>query len=205
MQKIKKMSLVLMIICLFTGCGKMKGYNVYERVYLTYKNMESFTAEVEVTSYSNNSENKYTLTQYYKSPDKQRSEYSSEIGGSNVTVINGGKGKLVSGETNAEIELDSAALKEKNYLMLSTFFENYFSSEETAVLTSGNEKKGNIRLSAETGSSNPYRKKIELLIDSKTLKPLKMTVYDDKNKPSLCIEYIKFEINKNTDENIFSV
>ena len=30
MQKIKKLSFVLMIICLFTGCGKMKGYNVYE-------------------------------------------------------------------------------------------------------------------------------------------------------------------------------
>ena len=205
MQKFKKMSLVLMIICLFTGCGEMKGYNVYEKVYSTYKNMASYAAEVEVTSYSNNSENKYSLTQYYKSPDKQRSEYTAEVGGSNVTVINGNDGKLITGDTMAEIELDEAAVKEKNYLMLNTFFEIYYSSEETAVTTSGNDNSGNIKLSAETGSSNPYRKKIELIIDSKTIKPVKMTVYDDKNKPSLCIEYVSFELNKNIDDAIFSV
>lgn len=205
MQKIQKISLVLMIICLFTGCGKMKGYNVYEKVYSTYKNMESYSAEVEVTSYSNNSENKYSLIQQYKAPDKQRCEYVAEVGGSNITVINGNAGKLISGDTMAEIGLDEAAVKEKNYLMLNTFFEIYYSSEETAVKTNGNDNSGTIRLSAQTGSSNPYRNKIELLVDSQTMKPLKMTVYDDKNKPSLCVEYKSFELNKSIDDEIFSV
>ena len=204
MKKIKKMSVVLMITALvFSACSRADNYNVYEKVYNCYNGMHAFRAEVAVTSYSNNSENKYTLTQYYKAPDKKRSEYVSEVGGSNVTVINGNKGKIFSDYSSAPVELDIGHIEEKDYLMLSTFFDIYYSSEETSVKTSGGENKGSITLYAETGSNNPYRKNVELVIDTKTLNPVKMTVLDTNGKPAICVEYLKFELNPQIEDSIF--
>ncbi|MDP4118201.1 MAG: hypothetical protein Q8873_03305 [Bacillota bacterium] len=203
MQKIKKIILVPMIISLLAGCGIMKGYNVYERVYNTYSKMESYKASVAVTSYSNNSENKYTLTQYYKCPNKQRSEYSPGNGGGSITIINGKEGKLFSDYGTDPVILDAIDIDEKDYLMLETFFEIYYSSEETSIKTSGSDNNGTLTLRAETGNSHPYRKRIELVIDSKSLKPKKMTVFGYDNKPALCIQYLSFELNPTLEDSIF--
>ena len=203
MVNIRKISLVLMIIIMLSGCNSFKSYNVYEKVYETYNNMNSYSAKVEVVSFSNNSENKYTLTQFFKMPHKQRSEFLSETAGNNITIINDGKGKIISEYATNPVLLDSVDIEEKDYLMLNTFFDIYYSSEETSVKTSGNETKGTITLSAETGSSAPHRKKMELIIDTKTLIPKKMTVLNDKDKPTLEIKYLEFELNPELEDKIF--
>lgn len=203
MKKIKKTLPVLMITILLAGCGKMNTYNVYENLYNCYNGMHSFKAEVTVTSFSNNSENKYTLTQYFKAPGMKRIEYVSEKGGSNTTLINGDKGKIISGFTAEPYELSNLDVEEKDYLMLNTFFDLYYSSEETVVKTSGGKKEGHITLSAQTGSSNPYKNSIELVLNTKTLNPVKMTVKDDKGKATLCVEYIDFQLNPQLEDSIF--
>lgn len=203
MKKIKKMLLVLMITFLLTGCNKIATYNVYENLYNCYSGMYSYKAEVAVTSYSNNSENKYTLTQFYKAPDKQRIEYVSEKGTKDITLIDGEKGKIISDFSAAPYELTELDVKEKDYLMLNTFFDIYYSSEETAVKTSGGKKDGKITLSAETGSSNPYKKSVELTVNSQTLNPIKMTVKNSKGKPTLCVEYISFQLNPQLNDELF--
>ncbi len=203
MKIIKKTALVLMISFLLAGCSKINTYSVYEKLYNCYNGMHAFKADVAVTSFSNNSENKYTLTQYYKAPGMKRIEYISEKGGSNVTLINGDKGKIISDYTTEPYELSDLDVEEKDYLMLNTFFDVYYSSEETSVKTSGGKKDGQLILSAETGISNPYKQSIELVVDSKTLNPIKMTVKNDKGKPTLCVEYIKFQLNPQLEDTIF--
>lgn len=204
MKKLKLLLSVLMITCLLAGCKGMKGYNVYEKLYSLYGTMTSYIAQVDVTSFSNNSENKYAMMLYYKSPDKQRAEYFSDNGTSNVTIINGNNAKLISDFAQTELSLDEETIKEKNYLMPHTFFEIYYSSEETSVETFGSASGGTTKLCAKTGESNPYKNSIEILIDNETLKPIKMTILDFDNKPSLCIEYKEFEFNPELDNNIFN-
>ncbi len=203
MKKFRKILPVLMITFLISGCGKIAEYNIYESLYNCYTGMYSYKADVTVTSFSNNSENKYTLTQYYKAPEMKRIEYVSENGGSNVTLINGEHGKIISDYTTEPYVLSNLDVEEKDFLMLNTFFDIYYSSEETSVKTSGGKKSGEITLSAETGISNPYKQTIELVVDSHTLNPIKMTVKNDKNKPTLCVEYINFQLNPQLEDTIF--
>ena len=203
MKKIKKTVLVLMITFLFTGCNKINTYNVYENLYNCYNGMHSYKADVAVTSFSNNSENKYSLTQYYKAPGMKRIEYASEKGGSNITVLNGNNGKIISEYTTEPYILSDLDVDEKDYLMLDTFFDIYYSSEETSVKTAGNSKEGKITLSAQTGISNPYKNSVELVVDSVTLNPVKMTVKNQKGKPTLCVEYINFQLNPQLEDTIF--
>ena len=203
MVNIRKILFVLMMIITLSGCSFSKSYSIYEKVYETYKGMNSYFAKVEVVSHSNNSENKYTLTQYYKAPHKQRSEFMSDTAGENITIINDGTGKILSDYSTNPIILDTIDIEEKDFLMLDTFFDIYYSSEETSITTSGNEKKGNITLSAVTGSSAPHRKKMDLVIDTKTLNPKKMTVYNENDKPSLEIEYLEFVLNPELSDKIF--
>lgn len=192
-----------MIIMLLAGCGtSVNKYNVYERLYAAYSTIQSFKAEVSVTSYSNNSENKYTLLQYYKYPDKQRSEYVSDNGGGSITVINGNQGKIFNGN-NDPVILDALEVSDQNYMLLSTFFERYYASEETVVSVSGSEDNGTITLEAETGLSHPYRKSMKLVVNTKDLKPISMTVYGYDEKPSLLVEYNSFELNAQIDDSIF--
>ena len=87
--------------------------------------------------------------------------------------------------------------------MLQTFFKIYYSSEETAVTTSGNNSKGKITLVAQTGDSNPYKKTAELIIDKESLKPIEMTITGFDGKPSLRIEYNEFELNPELDNKLF--
>lgn len=203
MRTYKKVFLVLMIIPLLASCSVGKTYNVYEKLYNCYNNMNSFKAKVAVTSYSNNSENKYILLQQYKYPDKTRSEYVTQEGVTNITVISGDSGKIISDYGNNPVILEKTDIAEKDYLMLNTFFNIYYSSEETAVTTSGGSKNREITLTAETGSSNKYRKSVELTVDCDSLNPKELKVYDDDKKLRLKVEYLEFELNPDINDDIF--
>lgn len=204
MRTLKRVFLVLMIIPLLASCSVGKTYNVYEKLYNCYNNMNSFKAKVAVTSYSNNSENKYILLQQYKSPDKARSEYVTEDGVTNITVISGNSGKIISDYGNNPVILEKTDITEKDYLMLNTFFDIYYSSEETSVVTSKNNKSRKITLTAQTGSSNKYRQSVELTVDCDSLNPIELNVYDEDKKIRLKVEYLEFELNPAISDDIFN-
>ena len=203
MRTYKKVFLVLMIIPIFASCSAGKTYSIYEKVYNCYNNMNSFKAKVAVTSYSNNSENKYILMQQYKSPDKARSEYVTEEGVTNITVISGETGKIISDYGNNPVILEKTDITEKDYLMLNTFFDIYYSSEETSVVTSKSNKSREITLTAQTGSSNKYRQSVELTINCEPLNPIELKVYDEDDKLRLKVEYLEFELNPAISDDIF--
>ncbi len=203
MRKINKIFVLMIFITLFCSCSSVKKYNVYESLYNCYKNMHSFKAEVKVTAFSNNSQNKYTLIQMYKSPDKSRSEYVTESGNKNITIIDGEVGKITSEYAGESVMLNQIDIDEKDYLMLNTFFDIYYSSEETSVKTSGGNNNGKVLLTANTGSSNPYRQKVELLVDSESLNPIELKIFDVNGKIRLKVEYISFELNPTLSDDIF--
>ena len=125
MRTYKKVFLVLMIIPIFASCSAGKTYSIYEKVYNCYNNMNSFKAKVAVTSYSNNSENKYILMQQYKSPDKARSEYVTEEGVTNITVISGETGNIFSDYGNNPVILEKKDKETLFNVLILTFLNEY--------------------------------------------------------------------------------
>ena len=80
----KTIPVVLLTLFLFCGCSKLPTMDVNKRCYETFSNMTSFTAEIKVTANSNTNSTEYTAVQYYKSPDRMRTE-SQDL----ISVVNG--------------------------------------------------------------------------------------------------------------------
>ena len=199
--------MVLMIIAVFCSCSKSNvGYDVHKKIYDTYQSLPGYEAEAEITSYSNHSENTYSVKQYYKYPGMTRTENTApESLAGIVTVVNGDTAKVISPSEDHPIQISGISSGDMDYLFVSSFFQLYYKSEETSIRTSTAEGGNVVVLTTETGSSNPYRKNIALTIDSKTLNPVSMEIIGNDMKTYIKVDYTSFRVNGEIDPALFSV
>ncbi len=194
---------MLMTTLIFTGCSNFKvGNNVYKKLYDHYSNVTSYKAECVVTVYSGQTQNVYTMRQYYQSPDKLRTEMidSNGIVGM-VSVLQGNKAVITSAWGN-KTEIHHTRPAEPDYMQLSTFFDIYY--KDRVVREDADENGENIVLTAQTGSSNIYRHTAILHAKSKSLQPISLELAGSDGNLYTRIEYKSFEIGKEMDEALFS-
>lgn len=199
--------MVLMIMVILCGCEKSNvGYDVHKKIYDTYQSLPGYVAQAEITSYSNHSENTYQVKQYYQYPGMTRTEnIAPDTLAGVVTIVNGDNAKVVSPMEENPIHVSGISSGDMDYLFVSSFFQLYYKSEETSIRTSTAEGGNTVVLSAETGSSNPYRKSIALTIDSKTLNPVSMEIMGEDLKTYIKVTYTSFEVVQDLDPALFSV
>ena len=190
---------ILLIACIFCGCEKLPTADVNKRCYDTFSNMTSFAAEIKVTSHSNTNSSDYSAVQYYKSPDKMRSE-SQEL----VTVVNGGSMCVKNALTGQTIRTEQLPKTDVDFMFLQNVISAYYQGEETtAAMESGSESEV-LTLTVETGLSNPYKAVAELKIRAEDMMPLSLEIKGRDGKTYTEIEYLSFEINKNISDEIFN-
>ncbi len=181
-------------------------YDVYERLYQAYNNLSSYEAEVEITSFSNHSENVYVAKQSYLEPDKMRSEVISPPAVAGVqTVINGDQAQILQPESGGNLTLSQLKNEESNVLFLNTFFALYYQSESTSIHVSNTAEGEMIVLETETGLSNPYRNSMRLKVSSKTLNPIQLDILGKDGEVYMTVVYQSFNPNITIDENLFEI
>lgn len=198
---------LLMIMLAFSGCSNMKiSYDVYERLYQAYNSMVSYEAEVEVTSFSNHSKNVYVAKQYFKDPDKMRSDVLSPQTVEGVqTVINGDRAQILQPGSGGNLTLSELKNGDSNFLFLNTFFSLYYKSENTSVGVNNTAEGGMIVLETETGLSNPYRSNMRLKVSSKTLNPVQMDILGKDGEVYMTVIYKSFTPNQSIDDSLFEI
>lgn len=194
------------IICLFvfmgmilSGCGKLPSADVNKRCYDTFSNMTSFSAEIKVTSYSNTNSTEYTALQYYKAPDKMRTE-SNEL----VTVINSRSMCVKNATSGQVIRAEQLPASDVDYMFLQNVISAYYQGEETTAAMESEKKSEVLTLTAQTGLSNPYKAVAELKIRAVDMMPLTLSIKGRDGKTYTEIEYVSFEINKDISDEIFN-
>ncbi len=192
----KKVLILPMIMSLMLcGCSKplMPQLDTSKRIYDTFFNMPGYEAEIKLSVFSNNTNNVYTIKQYYKYPDKLRSE-ASEL----ITIVNGTSAGAYNAKADAPLILQQLG-GEEDYMFLNSFFSAYYQNEETTASVSA-EDSCLVTLEAQTGLSNPYKASLRLVINTHTMEPLTLEILGKDGKVYTNIQYLSFKITDPPDE-----
>ncbi len=190
---------VLLTLFLFCGCSKLPTMDVNKRCYETFADMTSFTAEIKVTANSNTNSTEYTAVQYYKSPDKMRTESQdliSVVNGRSMCVKNAASGQIVRAEQLPKTDVD--------YMFLHNVISAYYQGEETTAAMDSEKNEEILTLTVETGLSNPYKAVAELKISAEDMMPLSLEIKGRDGKTYTEIEYLSFKINEDIPNEIFN-
>ncbi len=192
----KKAIIPLMIITLFlSGCNKpiVPQLDTSKKIYNTFSNMQGYEAVIKLSVFSNNTNNTYDIQQYYKYPDKMRSET-----GSIVTVVNGDNVAVKNAQATAPLMLQQLS-EENDYMFLNNFFAAYYKNEETTASVAS-DNSNIVKLEMDTGLSNPYKSTARLTVNTDNMQPLSMEILGKDGKAYIKIEYLSFKITDVADD-----
>ncbi len=190
---------VILFLFLLCGCSAVPPADVNKRCYDTFSNMTSFGAEIKVISHSNSNSTEYTAMQYYKAPDKMRTE-SQEL----VTVVSGRSMCVKNSATGQIVRAEQLPATDVDYMFLQNVISAYYQGEATTAAMKSEDSSEIPTLTAETGLSNPYKAVAELKIRAEDMMPLSLEIKGRDGKTYTEIEYLSFEINKDIADELFN-
>ena len=196
----KKIILPVILMIVFAACSVVRPeLDTSKRIYNTFAGMQSYSAIVRLTTYSNNNTNTYEIKQYYKSPDKMRSE-----SGGVITVINGESAIIKGSGTSSAFKLERLGVEDGDFMFLQNFFEAYYRGEDTAASVSADNSEL-VTLSVDTGLSNQYKAEARLVLDTAQMKPLCLEIKGRDGKTYSKLEYTEFKINPELGDELFQI
>ncbi|MBO5349084.1 MAG: hypothetical protein J6A89_04630 [Clostridia bacterium] len=156
-------------------------------------NINSYTAEIEVTINSNKNTNKYVLKQEYVSGnmEKQTVLKPENIEGVEICYKDGNV-EISNSKLNLSKIYNNYQYLSDNVLWLNSFAENCKNNLENVSMYEENEYVV-IELNL---NSNKYLANRKLYLEKGTGKPKKMIVQDDNKKDVIYILYKEIELNK---------
>lgn len=180
--------------------------DIYTRIFYKYNDLKSYRCLVKVTATSNKTTRAYTMEQYYRAPDCYRVEVLSpeEIKGL-VTVYANNSMTTVQPGIESKFTLLNYNPVYESYIFLPDFFEAYYKSEQTTVITMNEEDSKYTILKADIPGSNIYRFSQSLWIDNQSLLPIKMEIYDIANKPTISVEFDQVELDVELEDELFQI
>ena len=182
--------LIFYYIFFRTGNNNFKKSN--EEIIANILNADfNYTAEAEVTVYSNKNENTYEIKEE-ETEEHSQLEVTSDgnIKGLNLEYKDN-KLILKNTELNLEKIFENYNELSGNYLFLKTFIKEYMESEDIEILEEDTET---IVVKITLLNSNKYIKYKELYIDKKTGLPKELIIKNSDKQIKVCIIYTNIEI-----------
>ncbi len=196
----KKIILPLILMMLLTACsGVSPQLDVSKKIYNTFAGMQSYSAIIQLTTYSNNNTNTYEIKQYYKTPNKMRSE-----SGGVITVISDQNAVIRSENASSPLKMERLGVEDSDYMFLQNFFAAYYRNEDTAASVS-NDNSNIVSLNVDTGLSNKYKAQAQLILNTATMKPISLTIKGKDGKTYSKLEYTEFKINPELGDELFEI
>ncbi len=157
-------------------------------------NISSYEATIDVTIYSNKTENKYKIKQIHENENNSSQEIlePSNIAGIKIKQEQN-KLTLENSKLNLTNIIENYQYITENCLDLTSFINDY-KQESTSEIK---EEENTITLQTQSQTENKYIKYKELKIDKKTGKPLQMEIKADNKNTTIYILYTEVKIKNN--------
>ena len=196
----KKIILPIILMMALTACSVVRPeLDTSRKIYNTFAGMQSYSAIVRLTTYSNNNTNTYEMKQYYKIPDKMRSE-----SGGIITVINGERAIIKGNGTSSPLKFERLGVEDIDFMFLQNFFEAYYQGEDTVASVSADNSEL-VTLNVDTGLSNQYKAEVKLVLNTAQMKPVSLEIKGRDGKTYSKIEYTEFKINPELGDELFEI
>ena len=165
---------------------------MYDKIHKRFLHMPSYKAEGEITYYTNKTKNPYKFVEYYDGNSNHLMHYTDD--GLKMYVNSYGVNIKYDGDNVVKISDDDTGYR---YIFADCFFENYYTKETS--LSDGNSK----YILLETEGDTKDVSIVKLWIDSDTVLPHHMEIYDRDNKVICKIEFTYFDYGYIPDKELF--
>ena len=211
-MKLKRLTALLMtalfaaVGCQGSGLSKQDSQNAYEKIQTILVNMQSYMCEATVEYKSNKGSNVYDTIQKCKITGEYRVEVvgPDKVAG-NITVSDGKTIYQFNKRISGKISVATKESQERSEIFFTSFIKNYTKSNETSVSAAKLENDPCTVLEASIPGSHPYLASEKIWVDNKTLKPVKLIIYDPQGSERIIVTYNNFEYNISLNDSDFTV
>lgn len=202
-KRVLLLFLTLMMSLSASACNRFtdSDMDIYEKIHKHYNKMESYTADVDMTVYSNKTKNRYFVTQKVKSPDMYYTHITDENATFSVTTVSKGGITKTSAEA-CDYQMTVPDDDSLGILYLNNFFKAYYASEETSLSVQKSQKSKKCVLTVEIFDENTAIRKVILSVDNKTLAPDSISVYND-SELLMRGTFENFKYNEKIEDSVF--
>lgn len=198
MNYLKKYILLLLgIIFLFSGCVEKEKTN--DEVVDYFKNIKTYKCDAVINLFNDRQSNQYSCKLYYDENKGNR----IEIGSDRVQVY---KDKSIYVEdkiSNQKYTLSEDFDKVFSLSFLNKYIRLIYVNEDIKYnIKEENGRKYQL-IQLDIPENNVNMVKAVLMIDIKTLEPQYLTIYDNKDKERVRVEYSSFEADNELDAKLF--
>lgn len=187
------------------ACGMSdSNMDIYEKIHNHYNKMKSYSADLDLTVYSNKTENRYFITQKTILPNKFYNRATDEKG--TFSVITVSDGTTTKTQANgSDYSITVPAEDYLNILFVNNFLKAYYASEETSLSVDNSLTKSD-KTVFTVSLENPdiTASKVSMSFNNKTLSPDTVTVYGKDGKTLATAKYENFKYNDKIDESVFN-
>lgn len=199
----KKLFLLFLIVFV-TACTKVEQYpSIQDKL----SKMTSYQTQAEITYISNKGTTCYNTIIYAKQDGKYKITVTAPPDYKDNVVLY--DGKLVWQYNphleNNKISANPPDKQSRREVILFSFLKNYATSMETTVATATAENQKTTVLQAVLPGKSPILASEKLFVDNEKMLPVKLVLYDNKNKERIVVKFNNFEYNKKLEDEIFKL
>ena len=204
-------ALLMMVLLTAAGCsarntGSAATQNAYEKIQSIMVNVQTYMCEATVEYKSNKGSNEYDTIQKCKITGEYRVEVvGPEKVAGNITLSDGKTIYQFNKRISGKIAVATKESQERSEIFFTSFIKNYLQSNETSVGAARIAEDPCTVLEAQIPGSHPYLASEKIWFDNKTLKPVKLIVYDPQGSERIIVTYKTFEYNVPIEESDFKV
>ncbi len=204
-KKLTSLILTLMISLSVCACGNSdSNMDIYEKIHKTYSHLESYSADLDLTVFSNKTENRYFVSQKTKEPDRFYTLVTDDKGTFSVTTVTNGDKTSTSAE-GFDYTLTVPSEEYLSLLFVNNFLRAYYASEDTSVTVDSSLTKGdNTILTVAVTENDLSISEVSMAFDNKTLAPSIVTVYGEGGKTLATAKYENFKFDDKIDDSVFN-
>ncbi|MBQ4528346.1 MAG: hypothetical protein II998_09765 [Clostridia bacterium] len=191
MKKVRYLLLLFSLMIFFTACssGYKAADDIYKKIHSRYYDIDSYSVNCTITSYTNGEENNYECFIKY---DKDKNSYC--IGSDGMTIeITDDKTIVSKGDNVLETQTQNSDMP----IFINTFFKSYYQSENTSMSVSADSDRNYVLLECDAVNSDKLNSGMKLWIDKKSVKPKKMQITDSEGNMHMQILFKDFKFIQN--------
>lgn len=184
---------LVVVSILLSGCGDNE-YSVYEKINKRYYSLPSYEAEGTIIYYTNKTKNKYSFKEYYNGEDIHLIHYIDD----DLKLLVRNDGVFCKYNQNDKAVRISDADDGYKYIFPDCFFESYYSKETSSIESNSD------YVTLETDCSDGYISSVRIWIDTVSLNPHKIRIYDVESEIVCEIVFDSFNTEVQNNAELFT-
>lgn len=200
MKLFKKLLLIFVVTSLAISSGCAKKEKSEKEVVDHIKNMQSYQCKARIVVHNDRQDIEYQCNLFYDSKNGNR----LDLGKDRIYIFKNNKTEVKDNVNNRRYTVESQFEDLYYFIFVSEYIKLIYVNEDTKYYI---EEKGGKRyqlIELTIPANNRNINKAVLYVDSESLVPHKVLIYDSNDKERVDITYSDFKANLKLDNNLFS-